>query len=109
MRLLPALSGTNRTSAKDIMLGGYLIPRGTMIWCNLNALFNSPALWDNPDQYIPVGLLLFTLTIAHGCLQITNSSMRRSLSQPLHSSQMSEDHEAPINPRECFDSDFVTL
>jgi fatty acid synthase len=54
MRLLPALSGTNRTSDRDIELGGYVIPRGTMIWCNLNAMFSSPVLWDNPDQYIPV-------------------------------------------------------
>lgn len=54
MRLLPALTGTNRMAYKDIMLGGYLIPRRTMIWCNLNAMFSSPEVWDEPDKYIPV-------------------------------------------------------
>ena len=55
MRLLPALTGTNRMAYEDIMLGGYLIPRRTMIWCNLNAMFSSPEVWDEPDKYIPVG------------------------------------------------------
>lgn len=55
MRLLPVLTGTNRMADEDIMLGGYLIPRKTMIWCNLNAMFSSPEVWDEPDEYIPVG------------------------------------------------------
>lgn len=54
MRCLPVLSGTNRTSDKDIMLGGFCIPRGTMIWCNLNATMSNPDLWDNPEQFMPV-------------------------------------------------------
>lgn len=54
MRMLPVLSGTNRMSDKDIMLGGYLIPRNTMIWCNLNAAMNNPAIWENPDVFLPV-------------------------------------------------------
>lgn len=40
------------------MLGGYLIPRGTMIWCNLNALFSNTNLWDRVDDYIPVSFML---------------------------------------------------
>ena len=54
MRVLPALTGTNRMSDQDLMLGGYLIPRRTMIWCNLNAMFSSPEIWHQPDEYIPV-------------------------------------------------------
>ncbi len=54
MRCLPVLSGTNRMSDKDIMLGGYLIPRNTMIWCNLNATMSNPDLWDRPEAFFPV-------------------------------------------------------
>lgn len=54
MRMLPVLSGTNRMSDKDIMLGGYLIPRNTMIWCNLNATMSNPAIWENPEVFLPV-------------------------------------------------------
>ncbi|BDA47645.1 Cytochrome P450 3A28 [Coccomyxa sp. Obi] len=53
MRMLPVLSGTNRMSDKDIMLGGYLIPRNTMIWCNLNATMSNPAIWENPEVFLP--------------------------------------------------------
>lgn len=52
--MLPVLSGTNRMSDKDIMLGGFLIPRNTMIWCNLNATMSNPAIWDNPEVFLPV-------------------------------------------------------
>ncbi len=52
---MPALTGTNRMADEDITLGGYLIPRRTMIWCHLNAMFTSPEVWDEPDMYIPVG------------------------------------------------------
>ena len=54
MRVVPALTGTNRMADQDITLGGYLIPRNTMIWCNLNAMFSSPDVWHDPEQYIPV-------------------------------------------------------
>ena len=51
--MVPALTGTNRMANQDIMLGGCLIPRKTMIWCNLNAMFSSPEAWLEPDRYIP--------------------------------------------------------
>lgn len=57
MRIVPALTGTNRMADQDIMLGGYLVPRKTMIWCNLNAMFSSPEAWHEPDKYIPASAL----------------------------------------------------
>ena len=57
MRMLPALTGSNRMADHDIKLGGYVIPRNTMIWCNLNAMFSSPDIWDDPEKYRPVGCL----------------------------------------------------
>ncbi|KAK9807492.1 hypothetical protein WJX72_000759 [[Myrmecia] bisecta] len=54
MRMLPVLTdGTNRTTDKDMLLGGHLIPAGTMIWIPFNALFNSPHNWDQPMVYRP--------------------------------------------------------
>ena len=52
--MLPALTGTNRMADHDVKLGGYVIPRNTMIWCNLNAMFSSPDIWDEPEKYRPV-------------------------------------------------------
>lgn len=53
--MLPVLAdGTNRTTVRDMRLGPHLIPRGTMVWVPLKATFNSPHLWDRPDQFIPV-------------------------------------------------------
>lgn len=58
MRMLPVLAdGTNRTTVRDTWLGRHLIPRGTMVWVPLKATFNSPHLWDRPDQFIPVTAL----------------------------------------------------
>ena len=52
--MLPALTGTNRMADHDIKLGAYVIPRNTMIWCSLNAMFSSPSIWDEPEKYRPV-------------------------------------------------------
>ena len=52
--MFPTLSGTNRTNNRDIELGGYKIPKNTMIWCNINAIFRDPNLWEDPDRYWPV-------------------------------------------------------
>ena len=52
--MLPALTGTNRMADRDVKLGSYVIPRNTMIWCNLNAMFSSPDIWDEPEKYRPV-------------------------------------------------------
>ena len=51
---MPVLSGTDRTCQQDMQLGGHTIPRRTLIWCNLNAAFRNPALWEEPDAYKPV-------------------------------------------------------
>ena len=69
MRVVPALTGTNRMADQDTMLGGYLIPRHTMIWCNLNAMFSSPDGWDEPDKYIPARASPSLPYNLSGCLQ----------------------------------------
>jgi len=55
MRLYPVTGdGTNRITTKDIMLGQYLIPKGTMVWVPFSAMFNSPHNFSRVDEYVPV-------------------------------------------------------
>ena len=55
MRLYPVTSdGTNRVTTKDLQLGQYLIPQGTMVWVPFSAMFNSPHNFSRVDEYIPV-------------------------------------------------------
>jgi cytochrome P450 len=55
--MLPVLAdGTNRTTTKDTLIGSHTIPKGTMVWIPLKAAFNSPHVWENPDQFRPVCL-----------------------------------------------------
>ncbi|XP_071725632.1 cytochrome P450 81Q32-like [Rutidosis leptorrhynchoides] len=42
-----------REASKDIMIGGYSIPRGTTLMVNAWAIHRDPVLWDNPDEFIP--------------------------------------------------------
>ncbi len=70
--MVPALTGTNRMADHDIMLGGYLIPKNTMIWCNLNALFSSPDVWHEPDKYIPVSVPYQPPSMSQGCFSAGN-------------------------------------
>lgn len=55
MRMLPVLgNGTNRTTTRDMLIGGYHIPRDTMVWIPLYSIFNSPHYWEHPERYWPV-------------------------------------------------------
>ena len=55
MRMLPVLGdGTNRTTQRDMVIGNYNIPKGTMVWIPFNAVFNSSHNWREPDRYWPV-------------------------------------------------------
>ncbi|KAI3966002.1 hypothetical protein MKX01_010959, partial [Papaver californicum] len=40
-------------SSTDCVIGGYDIPRSTMLFVNLWAIQNDPKLWDEPDRYKP--------------------------------------------------------
>ena len=58
MRLYPVTGdGTNRITTKDIWLGKYRIPKGTMVWVPFSAAFNSPHNFSRADQYVPVSFL----------------------------------------------------
>ncbi|XP_071477259.1 cytochrome P450 2U1-like [Diadema antillarum] len=40
-------------STKDAVIGGYVIPKGTVILSNIWAIHHDPNLWENPDQFNP--------------------------------------------------------
>ncbi|XP_047322882.1 cytochrome P450 81Q32-like [Impatiens glandulifera] len=40
-------------SSEDCSIGGYRVPRGTMLLVNLSAIQNDPGLWENPNEFRP--------------------------------------------------------
>ena len=54
LRIHSPLSIQNlRTTAADCELGGYKIPRGSLVTINIHALHMNPEVWENPDQLWP--------------------------------------------------------
>ncbi|XP_047321957.1 cytochrome P450 81Q32-like [Impatiens glandulifera] len=40
-------------SSDDCSVGGYRVPRGTMLLVNVSAIQNDPELWENPNEFRP--------------------------------------------------------
>ncbi|KAM0010391.1 putative cytochrome P450 [Helianthus debilis subsp. tardiflorus] len=54
LRLYPTLPLLlSREASDDITIGGYLVPRGTMLMVNAWAIQRDPLLWDEHDKFIP--------------------------------------------------------
>lgn len=45
--------GVVHETSRDTQIGGYKIPKGTMVQSNLTAVFRDPHLWENPDVFNP--------------------------------------------------------
>lgn len=55
MRMKPVAStGTTRLTKRDLQLGKYKIPRGTMCLCPFDAIHHNPLNWEDHDQFKPV-------------------------------------------------------
>lgn len=52
-RLIPALTGFSRGVAQDSELGGFHIPKGSIMFLDSYVLHHSGDLWDNPEQFDP--------------------------------------------------------
>ncbi|KAM0067536.1 putative cytochrome P450 [Helianthus debilis subsp. tardiflorus] len=54
IRLYPTLPLLlSREASKDITIGGYSVPRGTMLMVNAWAIQRDPVLWDEHDKFMP--------------------------------------------------------
>jgi len=53
LRLYPPAPITNRVTKEEVQLGGYTIPKGTLIFLSAGAMGRLPSLWDEPDKFSP--------------------------------------------------------
>ncbi|KAI7726006.1 LOW QUALITY PROTEIN: hypothetical protein M8C21_006508, partial [Ambrosia artemisiifolia] len=53
MRMLPPGPLLPHESAEDCMVGGYHIPKRTMLLVNVWAIHNDPNIWGDPDSFRP--------------------------------------------------------
>ena len=60
--MYPAAPSTDRLAPKDMQVGGFFIPKGTIFWINLFALQNLPSIHDDPTAFKPV---LLSLQLMH--------------------------------------------
>jgi fatty acid synthase len=54
LRIRPVLPILFRRAMKDVQLGPYLLPEGTIIELHLLAMNTHPLYWDRPDEFLPV-------------------------------------------------------
>ena len=53
LRMRPPVSGTMRTPVRDLRLGPYTLPAGTLININLGVMGNSALNYASPELYLP--------------------------------------------------------
>ena len=72
LRLHPPAHVTGRAPTSDEIIGGYLIPKGTVVIFPINALQRVTQHWSNPDEFEPErfdekGNLVFVSLLGNGC------------------------------------------
>ncbi|KGL82776.1 Cytochrome P450 2J6, partial [Tinamus guttatus] len=45
--------GVPRMTTRDTLLGGFLVPKGTLLMTNLTSLFMDKKTWETPDAFNP--------------------------------------------------------
>jgi len=53
MRLYPPAWMTSREAQEDIQLGGYTIPKGSVVMMVIYVLHHDPKLWIEPERFMP--------------------------------------------------------
>lgn len=54
MRKRPVLPLMFRRAMKDVRVGPYLFPEGTILEVHMLAMQTHPLYWDRPDDFLPV-------------------------------------------------------
>jgi hypothetical protein len=68
MRLLPAAAnGTMRITGQPLRLGDHVIPADVGLCVTFMANFSHPALWNRPDEFLPVSPVP-SLTLSHSAI-----------------------------------------
>ena len=55
IRLRPVLPILFRRAMKDVQIGPYLFPEGTILELHTLAMNTHPKYWERPDDFVPVG------------------------------------------------------
>jgi len=53
LRLYPPAPITNRVTKEEVQLGGYTIPKGSLIFISAGVMGRLPTLWEDPDKFCP--------------------------------------------------------
>merc|ERR1712232_615844 len=53
LRFYPTVPAFPRVAIKDTKVGGYDIPRGSMVFMSLMAMNRNPKVWDSPETFDP--------------------------------------------------------
>ena len=54
LRLRPVLPILFRRAMKDVQIGPYLLPEGTILELHPLAMNTHPKYWERPDDFVPV-------------------------------------------------------
>ena len=61
LRLYPAAPASDRVASRDMQVGGYFIPKGTVFWLSLYAMQTLGSVHDDPTAFKPVSAAKLTL------------------------------------------------
>eukprot|EP01080_Neovahlkampfia_damariscottae_P006781 gene6781-10945_t len=53
MRLYSPVVSANRITTKEVILGGYTLPKDQLVQVSITAIHHSPEVYENPDEFIP--------------------------------------------------------
>jgi cytochrome P450 len=53
MRLYPPAAGVAREPIEDVEIGGYVVPKGSLVTANMFALHRDPRFFDAPERFDP--------------------------------------------------------
>lgn len=53
LRLYPPALRTDRCANRDVKLGPYFLPKGTVVAIPIREVMRDPQLWENPDEFNP--------------------------------------------------------